>query len=212
MKRLMKIAVGIALGITLSLSATLMVFAEDGNITVHGQIGDSDAIAAYHVTYDANGGTGSYIGEDIASGEADTVLSVEETGITRDGHTFTRWNTEADGNGTSYDPGDSITLNSNVTLYAQWEEETQAGGGTGTDKPSGGADTPGGTTDTSGGTPTGTTDTGTAGSGTTGASSVQTGDAGNNALWLSILGISIVVMTCLFRVHRRNKRSVKERQ
>ena len=41
---------------------------------------------------------------------------------TRDGHTFEGWNTQADGNGTSYSGGDTYMLpNSGTdTLYAQW--------------------------------------------------------------------------------------------
>lgn len=33
---------------------------------------------------------------------------------------FVSWNTKANGMGTTYQPGQSITLNSNVTLYARW--------------------------------------------------------------------------------------------
>jgi uncharacterized repeat protein (TIGR02543 family) len=33
---------------------------------------------------------------------------------------FTGWNTAANGTGTNYNPGDSITVTDNVTLYAQW--------------------------------------------------------------------------------------------
>ncbi|MGB4660070.1 MAG: InlB B-repeat-containing protein [Mobilitalea sp.] len=35
---------------------------------------------------------------------------------------FAGWNTKADGSGTSYTAGDSITISENITLYAQWEE------------------------------------------------------------------------------------------
>ena len=43
---------------------------------------------------------------------------------TRDGYTFTGWNTKTDGTGTSYAPGDSYTANEDVTLYAQWVANT----------------------------------------------------------------------------------------
>ena len=39
---------------------------------------------------------------------------------TRTGYTFDKWNTKADGTGTSYTGGDTFTINSNTTLYAQW--------------------------------------------------------------------------------------------
>ncbi len=41
---------------------------------------------------------------------------------TYEGYTFLNWNTQADGEGDSYQPGDSFTLNSDTTLYAIWEE------------------------------------------------------------------------------------------
>ncbi|TLG74356.1 InlB B-repeat-containing protein [Culicoidibacter larvae] len=37
------------------------------------------------------------------------------------GYQFIGWNTEADGGGSSYTPGDQIALAGNMTLYAQWE-------------------------------------------------------------------------------------------
>ena len=36
-------------------------------------------------------------------------------------YTFTGWNTQADGSGTQYAPGDEIVITGNVSLYAQWE-------------------------------------------------------------------------------------------
>jgi uncharacterized repeat protein (TIGR02543 family) len=41
---------------------------------------------------------------------------------TRSGYKFVEWNTKKDGEGKSYDAGDSLTVNSNITLYAQWEK------------------------------------------------------------------------------------------
>ena len=38
-----------------------------------------------------------------------------------EGHRFTGWNTAADGSGVPYAPGDTLTLNADFTLYAQWE-------------------------------------------------------------------------------------------
>ena len=40
--------------------------------------------------------------------------------FTRTGYTFSGWNTNADGSGTAYGDGASISPSSNVTLYAQW--------------------------------------------------------------------------------------------
>ncbi len=41
----------------------------------------------------------------------------------KDGKVFSNWNTMANGSGSSYDPGDRVTLTmSSFTLYAQWED------------------------------------------------------------------------------------------
>ena len=41
--------------------------------------------------------------------------------MSKDGFTFSGWNTEADGSGDAYEAGDIFTLNQDITLYAQWE-------------------------------------------------------------------------------------------
>jgi uncharacterized repeat protein (TIGR02543 family) len=73
--------------------------------------------------YDPQGGTGE---PDDQTGDAASDVTVSSTVPTRDGYTFTGWNTQADGNGTSYSGGDTYTLpNSGTdTLYAQWQINT----------------------------------------------------------------------------------------
>ena len=39
----------------------------------------------------------------------------------RENYIFKEWNTSADGTGTKYINEQEITLNKNITLYAQWE-------------------------------------------------------------------------------------------
>lgn len=47
--------------------------------------------------------------------------TVEQCQFTRDMFAFTGWNTNADGSGATYMPGDSLDLTSgSLTLYAQW--------------------------------------------------------------------------------------------
>lgn len=41
---------------------------------------------------------------------------------TKSGYTFVEWNTESDGDGTSYDITDKIRIKENITLYAQWKK------------------------------------------------------------------------------------------
>jgi outer membrane protein OmpA-like peptidoglycan-associated protein len=55
---------------------------------------------------------------DDVSGTKVTMPS--SSSVVREGYTLTAWNTEADGKGTSYKPGASVTLSTSLTLYAQW--------------------------------------------------------------------------------------------
>ena len=90
------------------------------------------------LTYDANNGEGT---TDSATGVAGESVTVAENGFTRNDYTFTGWNTQADGKGTAYKPGDNFTLTDEDTvLYAQWSKNApaqinvsyNANGGTGT--------------------------------------------------------------------------------
>lgn len=92
------------------------------NFDINYTEGDPVSVAN-NVTYHANGGAGSHIGPDIGPCETDTVLSPEDAGISREGYVFTGWNTEPDGSGTPYAPGDIITLAGDMTLYAQWKPD-----------------------------------------------------------------------------------------
>ena len=84
-------------------------------------------VSEYSLSYDANGGMGTMGAE---AGMAGTTVTVAQNGFTRDNYTFTGWNTQADGKGDAYKPGDSFTLTDKDTvLYAQWSKNS---GGTGT--------------------------------------------------------------------------------
>ena len=84
-------------------------------------------VSEYSLSYDANGGMGTMGAE---AGVAGTTVTVAQNGFTRDNYTFTGWNTQADGKGAAYKPGDSFTLTDKDTvLDAQWSKNS---GGTGT--------------------------------------------------------------------------------
>ena len=118
---------------------------EDGTITRDvtkkcTYCGYEEKVKEYQVklTYDANGGEGAI---DSATGAAGESVTVAENVFTRNNYTFTGWNTQADGKGTAYKPGDSFMLTDEDTvLYAQWSENApaqinvsyDANGGTGT--------------------------------------------------------------------------------
>lgn len=76
------------------------------------------------ITYNANGAkSGNPPKTDTADkGSAYTVQG--NTGnLTKTGEAFTKWNTKADGRGTSYAPGAAMTVTEDVTLYAQWGKD-----------------------------------------------------------------------------------------
>ena len=156
---------------------------EDGTITRDGTkkctyCGYEENITEYHVklTYDANGGEGAI---DSATGAAGKIVTVAQNEFTRNNYTFTGWNTQADGKGTAYKPGDSFTLTDKDTmLYAQWSKNSDsAGTGTnGTVKPT---DLP------------------------------KTGDNSNLALWFVLLLVSGGAITAAAVISSKKKRSVK---
>ena len=123
------------LGWSLSSTATSASYQPGGKI----KLTASDTLYAvwkantYTVSYNANGGSGAPASQTKTYGKA---LTLSTTKPTRTGHTFLRWNTKADGSGTSYAPGGSYTANASVTLYAQWQINTytvsyNANGGSG---------------------------------------------------------------------------------
>ena len=77
----------------------------------------------YNVTYKANGGTGSDVAETYYQGDN---VPVAANTFTRFGYIFSKWNTSADGTGTDYESGATITnISANIDLYAQWEESSE---------------------------------------------------------------------------------------
>lgn len=92
------------------------------------QNGDMEFILAnprYHIHYDNNRLLGTPVPDQYPGDEATTV-TVENPRLVN-GFNFTKWTTNADGSGTSYDPGDVVDLSSiltgpkdsTLTLYAQ---------------------------------------------------------------------------------------------
>ena len=74
------------------------------------------------VTYLANGGTGTMAPQIVPYGTGTTVSG---NSFIRSGWSFAGWNTNADGTGTPYSADGSITLTSDLTLYAQWVEKSK---------------------------------------------------------------------------------------
>ncbi|MDR0795316.1 MAG: InlB B-repeat-containing protein [Tannerella sp.] len=85
-------------------------------------------INKYTVAYNANtgergrGATGIPPDPNIDHG---TSYTIKSNTFTREGYTFTGWNTAADGSGTTYQPDDSIPVTLDLTLFAQWKLQTE---------------------------------------------------------------------------------------
>lgn len=91
------------------------------------------AKTSYTVTYDANGGSGA---PSKQTKWYDTSITLSSEKPTRTGYTFSGWNTNASGTGTSYSSGATYSSNASVTLYAVWTAKTytvkfDANGGSG---------------------------------------------------------------------------------
>ena len=77
--------------------------------------------ATYTVTYDANGATNGTAPDAQTKIHGESLALAENTGnLVRTGYNFAGWNTQADGDGTTYAAGASYTTNADVTLYARW--------------------------------------------------------------------------------------------
>lgn len=72
------------------------------------------------VTYNANGGTGQFIDSGISPNTIYTIRSEEDTGIHNLGFALVSWNTMQNGSGSTYLPGEPITITEDLILYAQW--------------------------------------------------------------------------------------------
>ena len=80
----------------------------------------------YTIVFDANGGEGTM--DDLVV-EPGTKTNLPENKFTRDGYTFTGWNTEKDGSGKSYADKAAVEVVGNETLYAQWKKSTASSSG-----------------------------------------------------------------------------------
>ncbi|MGI6434690.1 MAG: stalk domain-containing protein [Syntrophomonadaceae bacterium] len=102
-------------------------------------------VPTYTVTYDGNGKTGGSEPTDGSSYEKGVIVTVlGNTGsLVKTGCTFAGWNTQADGNGTSYAAGATFTMGTaNVTLYARWTKAGGSGSGGSGDDSGGGSPAP----------------------------------------------------------------------
>jgi uncharacterized repeat protein (TIGR02543 family) len=83
------------------------------------------AATTYTVTYNANGGDGTVPAtQTVNAGSAVTLADGSE--LTKSGYTFSGWNTDASGSGTTFEAGTLYTPSGSITLYAKWHDLTAA--------------------------------------------------------------------------------------
>ena len=78
----------------------------------------------FTITYDPNGGEGVMQKDTFYYGLS---ASVKLCTFTKEGHYSINWNTNPTGTGASYKAGDQLTIDRNITLYAQWIEPIDLG-------------------------------------------------------------------------------------
>lgn len=79
----------------------------------------------YTIVYDGNGATSGSTASQLA--KRDEEKTIKSNGYIKEGNSFICWNTQKDGSGTNYSPGQKVKnltteKNGTVTLYAQWHQ------------------------------------------------------------------------------------------
>ena len=71
------------------------------------------------VTFEPNGGVGATMTQAFLPSQP---VTLKANTFTREGYAFKGWNTKADGSGTAYTDGQSVTFSNDTTLYAVWDQ------------------------------------------------------------------------------------------
>ena len=83
--------------------------------------GDESTAAKVTVIFNKNGANGSAPAEKTVD-KGSKITIPDEGGLSLSGSTFLGWNTKKNGSGDLYEEGDRMTVNEDVTLYAQWQQ------------------------------------------------------------------------------------------
>ena len=74
----------------------------------------------FTITYDANGGIGTKVVDTIFYGYS---TNIKACSFTKEGYFFIEWNTDKNGKGAPYQVGFELSVDKNITLYAQWDDD-----------------------------------------------------------------------------------------
>ena len=78
----------------------------------------------FTITYDPNGGMGTILVDTIYYGYT---TKIKACTFTMDGYLFIEWNTDKNGKGAPYQPNFNLSIDKNITLYAQWKDNPYLG-------------------------------------------------------------------------------------
>lgn len=92
-------------------------YTANASATLYAQWG----LVSYTITYNANNGTGAPDPSTKVHGQTTYLSTVTPE---RDGYTFFKWNTLANGTGQDYSPGGPFNIDAATTLYAIWIQNT----------------------------------------------------------------------------------------
>ena len=110
---------------TQSISGSMKAYRNNFESTIYATVSLPTSVAIvptidrYTISYNANGGTGSIPSQQQWYGESTTLNG--GSGFVKTNYKVAGWNTKANGTGTHYALGATISATSNLTLYAEWE-------------------------------------------------------------------------------------------
>ena len=115
-------------------------YTANANATLYAVWASSTTVNSYDVVYETDGGS------DVASQvkTKGSALKLSSAVPVKNGYTFSKWNTQPDGSGTSYNPSATYSVDADLMLYAIWIPWTH----TVTFNANGGSDVPSGFTKT----------------------------------------------------------------
>ena len=92
------------------------------DMTLYAQWTYDESVEVYTLTFDSNNGENRQYTQKFVNGK---YQYLNQNCFIYSTYEFSGWNTKADGSGTYYSDGQSITITSDTTLYAQWEFAAQ---------------------------------------------------------------------------------------
>jgi uncharacterized repeat protein (TIGR02543 family) len=95
-------------------------YTADADVTLYAKWA---ALSTYTVSYDPNGAdSGTTPADQIKTVGVDLTLSTNSGNLIRSGFAYNGWNTSVGGDGTDYAAGSTYSLDSDVVLYAKWDD------------------------------------------------------------------------------------------